>query len=80
MNWTTGKFLQSSFGQQPFQFSTLGGAVTGFTGAIVGQKVGTRLVVVLPPKYAYGTKASAQNSLGGQTLVFVIEILKTASS
>lgn len=77
MNWTTGKFLQSSFGQQPFQFSTAGGAVTGFTGAVVGQKVGTRLVVVLPPKYAYGEKASSSNSLGGQTLVFVIEILKT---
>ncbi|MGN6721294.1 MAG: FKBP-type peptidyl-prolyl cis-trans isomerase [Marmoricola sp.] len=80
MNWTTGKFLQSSFGtSQPFQFSTSGGAVTGFTGAVVGQKVGTRLVVVLPPKYAYGEKASAQNTLGGQTLVFVIEILKAGS-
>ena len=80
MNWTTGKFLQSSFGQQPFSFNTVSGVVSGFAGAVVGQKVGTRLVVVLPPKYGYGTKASAQNSLGGQTLVFVIEILKTASS
>jgi peptidylprolyl isomerase len=79
MNWTTGKFLQSSFGSQPFPFNTNGGAVPGFEGAVVGQKVGTRMVVVLPPKYAYGEKASSQNSLGGQTLVFVIEILKTGA-
>ena len=53
--------------------------VEGFGAALVGQKVGTRLVVTIPPKYAYGEKG-AGSELSGQTLVFVIEIKKTAAA
>jgi peptidylprolyl isomerase len=56
--------------------------VEGFGAALVGQKVGTRLVVTIPPEYAYGEKGAGSDSSGlaGQTLVFVIDIQKTAAT
>jgi FKBP-type peptidyl-prolyl cis-trans isomerase len=77
-SWDTGKIFDQSYGKQPASFKT-DQVVEGFGAALIGQKVGTRLVVTIPPKYAYGEKGSGQQ-LAGQTLVFVIEIQKTASS
>jgi len=51
-----------------------GGLIPGLAAAIVGQKVGTKLIVSIPPEYAYGTEQSDRNPLGGQTLVFLVEI------
>lgn len=40
----------------------------------MGQKVGSTIIVVIPPELAYGTDPQA-HQLGGQTLVFLIDIL-----
>jgi FKBP-type peptidyl-prolyl cis-trans isomerase len=77
-SWDTGKIFDQSYGKQPASFAT-DQVVQGFGAALVGQKVGTRLVVSIPPKYAYGEKGSG-SELAGQTLVFVIEIQKTAAT
>lgn len=71
-SWNTGKIFDQSYGKQPATFAT-NQVVEGFGAALVGQKVGTRLIVSIPPKYAYGPKGSG-SQLGGQTLVFVIDI------
>lgn len=76
-NWNTGKIFDQSYGRGAATFNTTQ-VVTGFGGALVGQKVGTRLVVTIPPQYGYGV-AKTSNGLGGQTLVFVIEIQKAVS-
>ena len=77
-SWDTGKIFDQSYGKQPATFATTD-VVQGFGAALVGQKVGSRLVVSIPPKYGYGEKTSDNTSqLAGQTLVFVIEIQKTA--
>jgi len=47
--------------------------ITGFAAAIVGQKVGSTVLVSIPPDLAYGTDP-AKHELGGQTLVFLIHI------
>jgi peptidylprolyl isomerase len=79
-SWDTGKIFDQSYGKQPASFAT-DQVVPGFGAALVGQKVGTRLVVSIPPKYAYGPKNPNDSSgLGGQTLVFVIDIQKTVSA
>lgn len=79
-SWNTGKIFDQSYGKQPASFAT-NQVVEGFGAALVGQKVGTRLIVSIPPQYAYGTdKANDQSGLAGQTLVFVIDIQKTASA
>lgn len=75
-SWNTKKIFDESYGKQPATFST-DGVVQGFGAALVGQKVGTQLVVTMPPKYAYGEGAINQADLKGQTLVFVIEIKAT---
>lgn len=77
-SWDTGKVFDQSYGKQPATFGT-DQVVEGFGAALVGQKVGTKLIVSIPPKYAYGEKKSAQAPLGGQTLVFYIDIEKTSS-
>ena len=51
--------------------------IQGFGAALVGQKVGTKLIVTIPPQYAYGTD-TAGGELAGQTLVFLVEIMDTA--
>jgi len=76
-SWDTKKIFDQSYGKQPASFKTTD-VVEGFGAALVGQKVGTKLVVSIPPKYAYGEKGAGQQ-LSGQTLVFVIDIQKTAS-
>lgn len=79
-SWDTGKIFDQSYGKQPASFATTD-VVKGFGAALVGQKEGTRLIVTIPPEYAYGPKEDSNTSeLAGQTLVFVIEIQKTASA
>lgn len=76
-SWDTGEVFDQSYGNEPAQFPT-DQVIQGFGAALVGQKVGTKLIVTIPPQYAYGTEQSEQNPLGGQTLVFLVEIKDTA--
>lgn len=76
-SWDTGEVFDQSYGGEPAQFAT-DQVIQGFGAALVGQKVGTKLIVTIPPQYAYGLEQTEQNKLGGQTLVFVVEIQDTA--
>ncbi|GGI46048.1 peptidylprolyl isomerase [Agromyces flavus] len=81
LNWATKEIFDQSYGkdsgygQNAAQFGTAD-VIPGFGGALVGQKVGTKLIVTIPPALGYGEEESA-NGLGGQTLVFVVEIQDT---
>lgn len=72
-SWDTGEVFDQSYGGTPIALPA-GSYVKGFTAAIVGQKVGAKLLVSIPPELAYGPDPAA-HALGGQTLLFVIEIL-----
>ncbi|QAY72945.1 hypothetical protein ET445_05890 [Agromyces protaetiae] len=77
LNWTTKETFDSSYARgQAATFGT-GGVIPGFGAALVGQKVGTKLAVTIPPALGYG-EAPSDNGLGGQTLLFVVEIVDTA--
>jgi FKBP-type peptidyl-prolyl cis-trans isomerase len=78
-SWNTKKIFDQSYGKAPATFTT-DGVVVGFGSALVGQKVGTRLIVTIPPKLAYGEGKINKNDLMGQTLVFVIEIQNTKAA
>ena len=56
-----------------FQLST-GTVIPGFISAIVGEKVGSQVVAVLPPSVAYGSQATGSIPANA-TLIFVIDIL-----
>ncbi|MEO6827823.1 MAG: FKBP-type peptidyl-prolyl cis-trans isomerase [Microbacteriaceae bacterium] len=54
--------------------SAQGGIVPGFADALLGQKVGSQVVAIIPPDKGYGAQGSGQVP-ANSTLVFVIDIL-----
>ncbi|MFB9308539.1 peptidylprolyl isomerase [Agromyces hippuratus] len=79
ISWTTGEIFDQSYTRGTPSTFTTDGVIKGFGAALVGQKVGTKLIVTIPPEYAYGTDAAA-HQLGGQTLVFLVEIEGTEAA
>ena len=77
--WETHKMFQQTFGSKPYTGQS-DGFISGFSGALIGQKVGTELIVTMPPADGYGATKSPGNALAGQTLVFVIQILSTGGN
>lgn len=77
VSWDTREVFDESWARgAPATFNTQG-VIAGFTEALVGEQVGSQVIVVIPPELAYGTDP-AKHDLGGQTLVFVIDILGIA--
>jgi len=77
VNWRTGKVFDQSWGRAVATFST-SQVVKGFQQALVGQSVGSQVLVTIPPADGYGTKGQPSAGIKGtDTLVFVIDILKT---
>lgn len=77
--WATGKTFDSSW--TTAGPTTLGTdqVVSGFKAALVGQTVGSQVMVIIPPAEGYGEAGNEQAGISGtDTLVFVIDILATA--
>ena len=76
VNWNTRKVFDSSWDRgTPAQFAT-GDVVAGFGQALVGQQVGSQVLVSIPPEYGYGDSPPASSGIGASdTIVFVIDIL-----
>lgn len=60
-------------GKEPIEFG-LNEVVAGWTHGLAGLKVGTTVLLVIPPAYGYGTSSSSD--LQADTLVFVVTIEK----
>jgi hypothetical protein len=77
--WETGTVFDSSWASESAAPVTLspGGVVPGFAKAIVGAKVGSQVIAVIPPGEKYGyPEGSAPGAVGeGNTMIFVIDIL-----
>jgi peptidylprolyl isomerase len=78
--WRTGKVFDSSWSRaQPFAFND--GAspeqvIPGWDKGMLGQTVGSRVMLVIPPKDGYGTTGASQAGIKGtDTLVFAVDIL-----
>ena len=76
VNWTSGEVFDESWGKGAANFTT-DGVIAGFGDAMVGQTVGSRVVVIIPPDQGYGPtrRKPGRRHLGDDTLVFVIDIL-----
>jgi peptidylprolyl isomerase len=80
VNLRTGKVFDQSWGKGPTQLSTTG-VIPGFAKALVGQKVGSQVIVMIPPADGYGSSGqSAAGIEGTDTLIFVIDILGTSTA
>jgi peptidylprolyl isomerase len=88
--WGTGKIFDSTWtrpdGPTPTSFrmappgtlngQPVGGAPKGMIEAVVGQAVGSRILVVIPPALGYGAAGNPTAGISGtDTMVFVIDIL-----
>lgn len=73
MSWNTGTVFDQSYGKGTPATFPVGGVIKGFAAAMVNQKVGSTVLVTIPPALAYG-EDPAKHELGGQTLVFLITI------
>lgn len=76
LNWTTKEIFDESWARGASANFNTSGVIPGFTQALVGQSVGSQVIVVIPPALGYGEASSTNsNPLAGQTLIFVIDIL-----
>jgi FKBP-type peptidyl-prolyl cis-trans isomerase len=76
--WRTGEVFDQSWGKSPTTFATTQ-VVKGFGEALVGQKVGSQVVAIIPPEDGYGKTGSQDGRIKGtDTMVFVIDILGDA--
>lgn len=84
--WRTGKPFDSSWepGRHPFAARLVvtnaetgeQGIIEGWVKGLVGQKVGSRILLVVPPKLGYGASGNEDAGIKGtDTLVFVIDVL-----
>lgn len=76
--WGTNKEFDNSFDRgQPFSFTVgKGQVIAGWDKAVTGNKVGSRLLVSVPPADGYGSAGQPAASIKGtDTLTFVIDIV-----
>lgn len=76
--WATGKTFDSSWDSgTPAEFSIgTGEVISGWDEGLVGQTVGSQVLLVVPPDKGYGATGSSDGTISGtDTLVFVVDIL-----
>ena len=77
MIWASGKVFDSSWGSGAVDFPVgVGQVIPGFDEGLVGQTIGSRILLVIPPDKGYGTQGNAQAGIAGtDTLIFVVDLL-----
>ena len=76
--WATGEEFDASWERgAPSEFPIgTGGVIAGWDRGLVGQKVGSQVLLVVPPADGYGETGSPSVGIGGtDTIVFVVDIL-----
>ena len=77
MIWASGKVFDSSWGSGAVDFPVgAGQVIPGFDEGLVGQTIGSRILLVIPPGKGYGTDGNTQAGIAGtDTLIFVVDLL-----
>jgi FKBP-type peptidyl-prolyl cis-trans isomerase len=76
--WPGGKQFDSSWDRgKPASFAIgVGQVITGWDEGLVGQTVGSQVLLIIPPDKGYGAQGKADGGIKGtDTLVFVVDIL-----
>jgi len=75
-DWRTRQSIGSSWSSGSMIGSPVTRMIPGLTNGLVGQTVGSRVLLVIPASQAYGSKGSSDGTIkGGDTLVFVVDII-----
>ncbi|MDQ6948141.1 MAG: FKBP-type peptidyl-prolyl cis-trans isomerase [Actinomycetota bacterium] len=78
--WSTGRQFDASWDRnEAFGFG-LGASqvISGWDQGVVGMKVGGRRRLTIPPHLGYGDRGAGGVIKGGETLVFVVDLLGVA--
>lgn len=73
--WDGGKVVDDNFGKDPETTALDDTLIPGFTKGIIGQTVGSRMLLVIPPDQAYPEGNETPAVPKGATLVYVVDIL-----
>ncbi|PFG32454.1 FKBP-type peptidyl-prolyl cis-trans isomerase [Sanguibacter antarcticus] len=79
-SWAGGVFDNSYDRGAPIDFPIgVGAVIGGWDQGLVGQTIGSRVLLSIPPELAYGQRGVPQAGIaGGATLVFVVDIVDAA--
>ena len=71
------KPFDASYPKEPYQTGIgVGAVVKGWDDGLVGQTVGSRVLLAIPPKLGYGEAGNEDAGISGtDTLYFVVDIL-----
>ncbi|MGV4987219.1 FKBP-type peptidyl-prolyl cis-trans isomerase [Streptomyces sp. NRAIS4] len=81
--WDTGKVFDNSYDRHSPLVLQLaqGSVIDGWRYALAGKKVGSRVLIAVPPALGYGKSGNAQAGIKGpDTLVFVIDLIDSFNS
>jgi peptidylprolyl isomerase len=75
--WSNGRQFDASWDRgQPFAFGLgAGQVIEGWDRGVQGMKVGGRRRLTIPPELGYGSRGAGGVIKGGETLVFVVDLL-----
>ena len=78
--WSTAKQFDASWDRnEPFEFNLGNGQViSGWDKGVAGMKVGGRRKLTIPPDMGYGSQGAGGVIKGGETLVFVVDLLNVS--
>lgn len=75
-NYPDGEVFDESWSKQPATFQIgAGSLIKCWDKSLVGQKVGSRVVLVCPADVAYGKEGSGEKIKPGATLIFAVDLL-----
>ena len=79
-SWSTGRQFDASWDRgEPFSFRLGAGMViSGWDHGVAGMKVGGRRRITIPPDMGYGSRGAGGVIKPGETLVFVVDLLRVA--
>jgi peptidylprolyl isomerase len=74
--WPGGKIFDSSYAKGSTASFVIGQVIKGWDQGLVGQTLGSRMLLVIPPELGYGAQGNPSGGIkGSDTLVFVVDVL-----
>jgi FKBP-type peptidyl-prolyl cis-trans isomerase len=75
--WDGGKQFDSTYDRGQPASLPLNSVVPGYAQGMTGKKVGSRVLIVIPPKLGYGTQGQPPTIPANSTLIFSVDIIGT---
>ncbi len=75
---STGEQFDASWDRgEPLRFTLgVGQVITGWDQGLVGMRVGGRRTITIPPHLGYGERGAGSAIKGGETLIFVVDLVE----